>query len=63
MTVVVVMLDLGDHTLHRPGPVHMRTACGVDLDNCTVGPRESVEQRAARRCPECWPVHVGDQPQ
>lgn len=54
MNATVVMLDLSDHTLHLPGSVHMRTRCGLDLEDCTVGPRDFVEQRAARRCPECW---------
>lgn len=55
MSVEVVMLDRVDHTLHRPGSVHMVTACGVELDHATIGPRAHVEERAARRCSECWP--------
>ena len=34
----VGMLDLATDVLHRPGSEHMVTACGISLDNTTVGP-------------------------
>lgn len=59
MSVMVVMLDVSDGTLHRPGPVHMRTACGVDLEVATVGPRHAdFVERAARWCVECFPEYA-----
>lgn len=54
MSEPVVMLDLTDGTLHRPGNVHLTTACGVYLGTVTVGPESTVEPRAVRNCPECF---------
>jgi hypothetical protein len=52
---LVAMLDLDDMTLHRPGRVHLVTACGVGpLDHCQVGPTATVRVRAKASCPECW---------
>jgi hypothetical protein len=51
----VVMVDLGLGVLHRPGSVHLRTACGHDLTVATVGPRHIVERRAESRCERCFP--------
>jgi hypothetical protein len=50
----VVMLDLIDLTLHKPSHVHLISACGLDMPECTVGPADAVTQRARRVCPDCW---------
>jgi hypothetical protein len=50
----VGMLDHADRTLHRPGDVHLMTACGVHLGTVTVGPLSFVSERACWRCPECF---------
>jgi hypothetical protein len=52
----VVMLDLTDLTLHKPSHVHLITACGVPMAECTVGAADMVQQRAQRICPECWGI-------
>lgn len=59
MTTTVAMLDLSDRTLHRPGDVHLVTACGIGpLGECQVGPTEAIRPRAERLCPECWPAEA-----
>jgi hypothetical protein len=55
----VVMLDLVDMTLHRPSHVHLITACGLQMGECTVGPADALDQVARRLCPECWAPHAG----
>jgi hypothetical protein len=50
----VGMLDRVDKTLHRPGHVHLTTACGLPLDFATVGPLSVTAARALRCCPECF---------
>jgi len=51
----VGMLDHADRTLHRPGNVHLMTACGVHLVAVTLGPMSTCARSAVRRCPECLP--------
>jgi hypothetical protein len=51
----VGMLDHADTTLHRPGDVHLMTACGVHLVAVTLGPMSTCARCAVRRCPECFP--------
>jgi hypothetical protein len=57
----VGMYDEALGVMHRPGSVHLRTACGVALVVTTVGPLEHLEGRATRAgvawswCPTCWP--------
>ena len=54
--VTVGMLNHADKTLHRPGGVHLTTACGLDLDSVTLAPlTSSISERAARKCTECFP--------
>jgi hypothetical protein len=48
----VGMLDHADRTLHRPGNVHLMTACGVHLDSVTLAPMSML--RAERGCPKCF---------
>lgn len=50
----VAMLDLTDHTLHRPSSVHMVTRCGITLDHCQVGPADVLRTRARQLCTSCW---------
>ena len=56
MSATVGMLDLGERTLHRPGSLHLRTACGVELEHASVGPLRVTAGRAERCCPECFDV-------
>jgi hypothetical protein len=54
MNETVGMLDHADKTLHRPGRVHLTTACGVPLDSVTLAPMSMIAARAVHRCPECF---------
>lgn len=53
----VGMVDLGDLTLHRPSHVHLITQCGLQMDDCTVGPVGALSGLMRMVCPECW--HYG----
>ena len=59
MNATVVMLDQSDKTLHRPGNMYLKTACGVHLDTVTIGPQALIAERAERRCPDCFPEGSG----
>jgi hypothetical protein len=59
MSREVGMLDCALGVLHRPGSVHLRTACGRDLCVCTIGPLEYVAARADHgRCDKCFPTRA-----
>ena len=49
----VGMLDLEDLTLHRPSRVHMITACGLQMNQCKVGPVGALTD-LRMLCPDCW---------
>jgi hypothetical protein len=54
--VVVAMLDDRSKTLHRCGDEHLVTACGIPLDEVTVGPFLAIHTRAVKLCPDCFEV-------
>jgi hypothetical protein len=51
---VVVMLDLTDCTLHRASRQHLVTRCGLEMDQCQVGPLRALVGRSAQLCTSCW---------
>ena len=55
MSPEVGMLDLSTGLLHRPGSVHLTTACEIPLETCTVGPLHFVAERAEKCCYRCFP--------
>jgi hypothetical protein len=50
----VGMLDLEDLTLHRPSRAHLITRCGLQMNQCQVGPVGALTERLRMLCPECW---------